>query len=1215
MRSRHLVALLAAALVAAPALALAGDVAARGIPSMRVFGSPEGLPQSTAQAIAFEPSGRLWIGTQAGPAFSDGKLFTPLTLPHAERSTNVLSITVARDGAAWFGTNGGGAARYARERFTSFTEADGLPSDFVLALAETHEGEASVIWAGTSRGLARRRHDEARFLPVDLGAALAGAPVYALREGLLPSGEPTLWVGTDGGLAHCESLRCEPAATDTALAHAHVRALLPTLDEAGAPALWVGTTSGLARYDGLGASTISAASSPLVDGDVRALAETTSGSGARSLWVGTMAGGLARLRDGMWTTLTLDNSGLPSNQIWALAASGGALGSRMLWVGTGSGLARLRHDGFTSFNAKSAGFPGADGTGIAERLTPGGAPEPWVAVSDKVMRFSGGAWSAFDPKALGLSTSWIYALLRPRRSPSSIWIGTEGGGVGRWDGATMTMTTFTSRSSPLPVDSVYSLAESLDGRAVWFGTYRGAARLEGETWSVVTLDPRPDGKNRIRAILETPRGGGEADTWFGTDAGLFRLSNGALQAFTATNSPLQNDQIYALAELRDARGLRSLWIGTQGGGVARYDLDAEAWRTPLTSTSSPALPDDTIYGVVADARGRVYVSTNRGVARLTPRAPTPDDPSDLDVYTFTTEDGLPSDECNWNSNLIDSAGHVWAGTTGGVAVLAPEEEVDDRVERPLLLAPPRVAGRAAPLAPGEELSHQQNTISFDYLLRSFFRERDTRYKTQLLGFDPSPSGWSAETSARYTNLAEGAYTFKVWARSCTGAISGPASASFSVRPAPFRTLWAYLAYALAAVGLGYVSVRARIRALALQNRELEARVAARTSELDRKKDELAENLSKLEAARGEAERKNAELDRKVTELARKNAELEASHQRADRIFSALADVLPGTVLDGKYRLEHKIGAGGFGVVFQAQHLSLGRPVAVKVFRPSQGNDSALALERFRDEGASASRVVHPNAVQVFDAGISREGIAYIVMELLEGRSLADELAARGTLSLPRASRVLAEVCDVLAAAHQGGLVHRDIKPENVFLHRTPEGETVKVVDFGIAKQLGEDLAPRRLTATGGILGTPSYMAPERLKGELYDARSDIYSVGVTAYEMVSGALPYPVGSAFDQMMRVLTQAPRPLGEVAPWLPAEAAAVVMRCLEKDPVDRPSLADLARGFGEAVGAASPEEGRYSTSPPPPRKVDPMAVTLEITPGSGSFQGSTATHDRGS
>ena len=238
--------------------------------------------------------------------------------------------------------------------------------------------------------------------------------------------------------------------------------------------------------------------------------------------------------------------------------------------------------------------------------------------------------------------------------------------------------------------------------------------------------------------------------------------------------------------------------------------------------------------------------------------------------------------------------------------------------------------------------------------------------------------------------------------------------------------------------------------------------------------------------------RTAELQAANEQLAAANRELLAAHEQADRVFAAYAKALPGTVLDGKYRLDEELGAGGFGVVFRGRHLVLDCPVAVKVFRPASGNDSALGLQRFLREGATAARLNHPNAVRVLDSGVSTQGIAFLVMELLRGRSLHRELAVVGALPLRRCAAVAGRVADVLAAAHRQGILHRDIKPDNVFLHRTESGEeVVKVVDFGIATFFGgqHDTAAPRLTKTGEYVGTPSYVAPERMRGDPDDGRS------------------------------------------------------------------------------------------------------------------------------
>jgi hypothetical protein len=324
--------------------------------------------------------------------------------------------------------------------------------------------------------------------------------------------------------------------------------------------------------------------------------------------------------------------------------------------------------------------------------------------------------------------------------------------------------------------------------------------------------------------------------------------------------------------------------------------------------------------------------------------------------------------------------------------------------------------------------------------------------------------------------------------------------------------------------------------------------------------ELTENRAELASKVGQLEVNNVELRRL-------NEELAVSNHRADRIFTALAEALPGKVLDGKYQLRDRIGAGGFGVVFSATHLVMRRPVAVKVFRPTPGNDSAQALERFRREAISACLVRHPNAVAVYDSGISAEQIPYLAMELLEGESLATLLAREKKLELGRCLSLAVPVCDALQVAHDQGIVHRDVKPENVFLHKGGSEEIVKVVDFGIAALLHTTEAStvaNKLTATNVVVGTPAYVAPERVIGDDYDGRADVYSVGVMIYEMLTGHLPieYRAGAlGLAAFIRQATQVARPLSEWLPEVPDEIESLVMRVLSREPSLRPTAGDLA------------------------------------------------------
>jgi serine/threonine protein kinase len=302
------------------------------------------------------------------------------------------------------------------------------------------------------------------------------------------------------------------------------------------------------------------------------------------------------------------------------------------------------------------------------------------------------------------------------------------------------------------------------------------------------------------------------------------------------------------------------------------------------------------------------------------------------------------------------------------------------------------------------------------------------------------------------------------------------------------------------------------------------------------------------------------LDSNNTELARKNLELEEMSRRADRIFAALGGALPGKVLAGKYLLDSRVGTGGFSIVFRGTHVGIGRPVAVKIFRPQAGNDSGASLERFRYEGMASGRMRHPNIVEVLDAGISDDGIPYIAMELLDGATLEKELQQQERLPLLRIAVIVEQVCRGLAAAHDAKVIHRDVKPENIFLHRDESGETVKVLDFGIAKILDGGRVNGQITSTGDLLGTPYYMAPERLLGQESDESADVYSVGLILYRALAGSLPFE-GTVAEIMVQAVSKQPRNIGELVPDLPAETSQMIMRALSQDPGERPTAAEMA------------------------------------------------------
>lgn len=286
------------------------------------------------------------------------------------------------------------------------------------------------------------------------------------------------------------------------------------------------------------------------------------------------------------------------------------------------------------------------------------------------------------------------------------------------------------------------------------------------------------------------------------------------------------------------------------------------------------------------------------------------------------------------------------------------------------------------------------------------------------------------------------------------------------------------------------------------------------------------------------------------------------------------DSMIGNVLDGRYRLDSLIGEGGMGDVYRATHVHLDTEFAVKLLKPEfVANETAI--KRFRLEAKAAGRIHHPNAVRVTDFGVTPERVVFLVMELVQGQSLRLMIRNEGTLEATRSVNIVRQVCAAVDAAHRGGVIHRDLKPDNILIEALTNAERVKVLDFGIAK-LREAKTDTFLTQAGTIIGTPQYMSPEQCMGNPLDPRSDIYSIGVLLYEMLTGEVPFDGESTIQVVYNQLHLMPRPVRELVPAIPEPVAQVIMRALEKEPDKRQSSASqLSEELKRALSGGPMEE----------------------------------------
>jgi serine/threonine protein kinase len=286
--------------------------------------------------------------------------------------------------------------------------------------------------------------------------------------------------------------------------------------------------------------------------------------------------------------------------------------------------------------------------------------------------------------------------------------------------------------------------------------------------------------------------------------------------------------------------------------------------------------------------------------------------------------------------------------------------------------------------------------------------------------------------------------------------------------------------------------------------------------------------------------------------------------------------LLGQVLDGRYEIERKIGEGGMSFVYLAKDVATQEQFAIKVLSAALSRDQN-AMARLKREASLGMRLAHPNVCHIIRLGETHDGLVYVVMPFVKGELLSDRNNRLGTLPLDEVVRFVRDIAAGLQVAHDLKIVHRDLKPENVMIQRDHAGvEHAVVMDFGLAKERRADAELQKLTATGTILGTPEFMSPEQLRGKPLDARTDVYSLSLMTFEMLSGSLPFSGRTQQEMMISRLRNEPMPLRAVSPELPEAAEHVLLKGMSRDADARYSTAP---DFAEALALAA--EGRRTNS----------------------------------
>ncbi|HZJ67870.1 MAG TPA: protein kinase [Kofleriaceae bacterium] len=1083
--------------------------------AFEVFTRQQGAPENSFYSLATDRHGRLALGMINGAGLFNGTSFRRLDggdgTPHG---ATVYSIATDPSDRVWVGTPKGlfvdGPAGW-----HAVTQRDGLPNPGVnhVRYVRGAGGERDAVYVATQGGVAILDADSLqRRGTIDVRDGLPGDNVYVTLE-IAAGPLAGLWVGGPWGLAHRAPGKAFAVVMAGPTPPEQATRGLYFDDERAA--LWVGTEAGLVR---IGADRRPVAVPEVRDAPIGSIARVRRRDGAWLCAARLLKGVSCLDAAGGWREFHLAAEPGTERAAFALATAGVANGADVLWIATDAGLVRAVEPAVKRI---------AGGPPILQRridaVLAASDGALWIASGAELARIAWPRWSLWQSPD-GDEIRALREVSHGAGGRRAVTVGTGLGKIFVFDGDAAALASFEQARGSAIQD--IAVAREAGGPVQWVGVNGALWARDGERGRAVNAT---DGLRSlwISKLLATPRDGERDDLWIGLNStGLARRKAGAWENLPAQSGVDESDTVTALVADRGA-----LWVGMQAAGARRLSPLPDPTRVDrFTESSTPALPDGTINSIGADRDGRIYLCTNRGIGRLEEQ-PGPR----FAIRTFNRDDGMPDEECSMSTAATDARGRVFLGTMHGLAYIEPSA-VDDR-PRPaeLLLERASYAGDAA-LADGARLDHDENKLVFEYALVVPDHAREVSYRTQLIGAEPDPEVWQQRTRREFTGLSPGDYEFVVVARDHLGREHGPVGRRFRIAPPIWATPWAFAGY-LAIAGLAvFGAVRTRIRVLRARAEHLEREVDKRTEEV----------------------RKQA------AELLEKNEALEQSYKQADRIFAALKQAMPGTVLDDRYLLHESVGEGGFGVVYRCSEVRTGEVFAAKMFKPKPGNDSPEAIERFKREAVTVSRVKHDNAVRVLDGGVSPDGIPYIIMELLKGRVLDDVLDGKTTLSVARTAAILTPVCDVLAAAHAEGLVHRDIKPENIFLHQDAAGgEVIKVLDFGVAKLLDDTKASlRSLTASGHLVGTPQYMAPERLSESAYDGRSDIYAVGIILFQCLIGRLPFPSdGNLFAMIVTQMKTPPPKLIDLDPTIPEAVQTTVLAALEKDPERRPSAAELA------------------------------------------------------
>lgn len=816
-------------------------------PTFTAYTGRDGLSDEIWNSIGFDRDGFVWAGSASQLARFDGYRWIMWPLPGV--SSLVRDMVTDNSGVLWAAFEREGLVRYDGQRWQLVEPARSSDTFSTVTSADPVEH-----WLAIGNGVAQLR--DGKWID-DTSLQTIGnssARVIAHSERLF--GERRQWIGTEKDGIWYRKLDPEPGPL-TRFVHdgidGFINQLLLSHDD-GEEELWAVGRDGVARIRSSETRTWTRRNGELPSSTVYSIAETRDSTGRRSMWVATRAG-LVRVRGDQWVVFDRSH-GLPSNVIRRVKVQR-VDQVDVLWLATEGGVVRAALTENPWVTASLLGAAEVGIFGVMIEPDDNGGERLWAGSRlDGLALLENGRWRHFDAASGTLPAQWLRGIWR---LPDAT--GRQRRLLGAYDSALLEINddlSFTALPSPWinrPEDAPSdALARTVGGNLEWWiaSLRSGIHRLRNGVWDSFS-SPRSGTPWTVWGLREQVDRSGRSWLWAATSHGAARF-DGARWELLANVSPVRSARVVALTLI--PHGLRQImWAATTQSGVVRFDVTDPRQPFLIGNDGIPPPPDPSIYSIVADSVGRIYICTNNGVQLLTPSA---------DGYServFHRRDGLVHDECNAGSQLVDSSDRYWVGTLGGLGVYDPNASHSTIATTPkaLHVTALRVDGQELepPIAATIKLAANTRELGVEYSLLTGMRESESRYRTQLQGYDEGYTDWVADRSRIFNHLQPGHYTLHIEARDYSGQTSALESLAITIAPAWYQLGWLRMLAGFVVTLIVAVAVWRHERRLLLQQRLLTEQVGLRTAELRDANLRLTE-LSFVDAMTGVANRRRLE---------------------------------------------------------------------------------------------------------------------------------------------------------------------------------------------------------------------------------------------------------------------------------------------------------------------------------------------------------------------